>query len=78
MIKKIVKNASAFCFKEIRLGTTGDVDHEHKKYVGQISTILRALTSKYGGFLSHFDKINKNKIKSIRAQQNICLLTIMI
>ena len=39
----------------------GGSDIEHNKYVGQASTILRALTSKDGVFLSHFDKIDESQ-----------------
>ena len=55
----LVNNAFAYCFKEARLPTTVGSDKEHSKYVGQISTFMRALTSKAGDLLSHFDKIDK-------------------
>ena len=55
----LVNNAFAYCFNEARLSTTGGSDIEHNKYVGQESTFLRALTSKDGGLLSHFDKIDE-------------------
>ena len=51
-----VKNASGYCFKEARLSTTGSGDIEHNKYVGQMSTIMRAFSSKGGDLLSHLDK----------------------
>ena len=53
-----MKNAFAYCFEEARLTTTGGSDIEHNKYVGQVSTIMRALTSWDGDLKSHFDKIN--------------------
>ena len=34
----------------------GVSDIEHKKYVGQVSSIIRALTSKDEDLLPHFDK----------------------
>ena len=55
---RLVKNASAFCFKEGRLSTTGDSDIEHNKHVGQVSTNMRSFTSKNGYLLSLFDKID--------------------
>ena len=36
--------------------TTAGMDIEDIKYVGQVSTILRLLTSKDGDLFSHFDK----------------------
>ena len=38
------------------MATIRGSDIEHNKDCGQISTIMRALTSKNGDFLSHFDK----------------------
>ena len=38
---RIKSNASAYCFKEPFLSTTGGSDLEHNKYVVQISTIMR-------------------------------------
>ena len=58
---RLVKNAFAYCFKEARLSTTGGSDIEHNKYVGEVSTILRALTSKDGDLLAHFDKIDESE-----------------
>ena len=43
---RLVNKAFAFCFKEARLSTTGGLDLEHHKNVGQTSTIMRYLTSK--------------------------------
>ena len=53
---RLVKNAFAFCFKEARFSTPGGSDVEHNKYYGQVLTFMRALTSKDGDLLSHFDK----------------------
>ena len=44
----LVNNAFAYCFKETRVSTTGSSDTEHNKYVGQVSTIMRAFRSKDG------------------------------
>ena len=56
---RLVNNAFAYCFKEAHLSTTGGSDIEHNKYVGQVTTIMRALTSKDGDLSSHFDKIDE-------------------
>ena len=53
-----MNNAYAYCFKEGLIATTGGLDIEHIKFLGQVSTIMRALTSKHGDLLSHFDQIN--------------------
>ena len=58
---RLVNNAFAYCFKEAKLSTTGSGDIEHKKYIGQISTIMKALTSKDGSCLSHFAKIDESE-----------------
>ena len=50
-----------YCFKEARLNTTGGSDLENNKFVGQISTIMRASTSEDGDSLSHFDKIDESE-----------------
>ena len=49
----------AYVFKEGRLSTTSGNDLEHNKFVGQVSTIFRCLTSKDGDLLSQFDNINE-------------------
>ena len=53
---RLLNMALAYCFKEAKLSMTGDGDIEHGKYVGQVSTIMRVLTSKEGDLLSHFDE----------------------
>ena len=58
---RLVNNAFAFCFKEARLSSTGDSDIEHIKYVGQVSTTMRAFTSKDGDLLSHLDEIDESE-----------------
>ena len=68
---RLINTASAYCFKDGRLATTGGADLEHIKYVGQVSTIMRLLTSKDGDLSSFFDKIgasalnDKNILKRI-------------
>ena len=56
---RLVNNAFANSFKEARLSKTGGSDFENNINVGQASNIMRALTSKDGDLLSHFDKIDK-------------------
>ena len=56
---RLVNNPFAYCFKEATLSTTVSSKIEYNKYAGQVSTSLRALTSKDGVFLSHFDKIDE-------------------
>ena len=56
----ILNNAFAHCFKEARLSTTGSLDIEHNKFLGQFSTNMRVLTSKDGDLLCNFDEINES------------------
>ena len=53
---RLVNNAFAFCFKQNVLATTGGMDLEDIKYVGQVSTIMRLITSKEIDLSSCFDK----------------------
>ena len=50
-------NGFAYVFQEARLSTS-TTDLEHNKYVGQISSIMRVVSSKDGDLLSQFDNIN--------------------
>ena len=56
---RLVNNDFAYWFKEARLTTTGGSDVEHINFCGRISTITRAVTSKDGDLLSHFDEIDE-------------------
>ena len=56
---RMTNNAFAYCFKEAVLSSTSGGDIEHNKYVGPISTIMRAISSKDGDLLSQFDNINE-------------------
>ena len=56
---RLVNNVFAFCFKEARSSTTSGGDLEHNKFVGHLSTIMRAKTSKDGDLLSQCDNINE-------------------
>ena len=68
---RLINNAFAFCFTQATLTTTGGLDIEDIKYVGQVSTIMRLLTSKGGDLSSYFDKNgeavinNDNPLKQI-------------
>ena len=53
---RLINNAFAFCFTQATLTTTGGMDIEDIKYVGQVSTIMRLLTSKDGDLSSYFDR----------------------
>ena len=67
---RMTNNAFAFVFKEARLGTTSGSDLEHNKFVGQISTIIRSLTSRDGDLLSQFDNINEKVALNNDGTQN--------
>ena len=58
---RMVNNAFAYCFKEGTLSTTGGMEIERVKVLGQISTFMRVLTSKDGDLLSHFDNIDETQ-----------------
>ena len=53
---RLVKNAFAYCFTQATLSTTGGMDLEDIKYVGQVSTIMRLITSKDSDLSTYFDK----------------------
>ena len=59
---RLVNKGYAFCFKEVRLSTTTGSDIEHKKFCGQISTIMKVLSNKGDDLLSQFGNINENDI----------------
>ena len=61
---RLVNNAFAYCFKKVRSATTGSSDIELNKYVGQVSTILRALTNMDGDLTSYFAKIKKSEAET--------------
>ena len=68
---RLINIAFAFCFTQATLNTTGGMDIEDIKYVGQVSTIMRLLTSKDSDLSSYFDKNgeavidNNNPLKKI-------------
>ena len=55
---RLVNNAFAYCFKGGVISTTGGIEIEYVIFLGQVSTIMRSLTSKDGVLISHFDKFN--------------------
>ena len=55
---RLTKNGLAYVFQEARLSTS-TTDLEHNKHVGQISTIMRLVSSRDGDLLSQFDNINE-------------------
>ena len=61
---RLVNNAFAHCFKEETTSTTGGMEIEQVKFLGQVSTIMRALTSKDGDLLSRFDNIDETEAGS--------------
>ena len=68
---RFINNAFSYCFTQATLSTTGGLDLENIKYVGQVSTIMRLLTSKDSDLSSYFDKNgelvinNDNPLKKI-------------
>ena len=56
---RLINNAFADCFTQATLNTTGGLDIEDIKYVGQVSTRMRLLTSKGGDLSSYFDKLGE-------------------
>ena len=55
---RLVNNASVLCCKEAIISATGGMEIENIKFLGQVSFIMRSLTSKDGDLLPHFDKFN--------------------
>ena len=55
---RMVNDSFAFYFKEAALSTTGGMEIEQVKFLGQVATIMRSLRSKDGDLLSYFDSIN--------------------
>ena len=61
---RLVNNAFAHCFKEGVIQTTGGMEIENIKVMGQISTFMRASTKKDGDLISHFDQIDESPAAS--------------
>ena len=64
---RLVNNGFAYCFKEARLGTTIGSDIEIRKFCGQVSTIMGAISNKNGDLLSQLDKIYEMVFQYLRA-----------
>ena len=62
---RLINNAFAYCFTQATLSTTGSMDLEDIKYVGQVSTIMRMITSKDSDLSSYFDKNGESVIMII-------------
>ena len=43
------------------INTSGGMEIENNKFLGQVSTIMKSLTSKDGDLLSQFDNINEGE-----------------
>ena len=60
---RLINKSFAYCLKEGNLSTTGGSHLEHNKYVGQISTVMRFLTSQDSDLFAYFDKSRENPLK---------------
>ena len=69
----MINNASTYCFKEAKLSTTGGSDLEHNKYVGQVSTISRLLTSQDSDLSSCFDKSGESALNGNNVLKRIVI-----
>ena len=58
---RLLNIAFAYCFNGVMVATTGVSDLEVNKYLGQVSTIMRMLTSKDGVLISNSDKIDESE-----------------
>ena len=68
---RLVNIGYAFCFKEVTLSTTIGSDREHKKFCGQVSTIMKIISNKNGDLISQFDNINENDIPVLERLLNL-------
>ena len=69
---RLTNNGFAYVFQEARLSTS-TTDLEHNKYLGQISTIMRVVSSRDVHLLSQFDNINEEICANEDAtSENIC------
>ena len=68
---RLVNNAYAHKFKEFYLYFTRGNGKEYSKFVPQISTTMRLLTSRDGDLSSFFDKINKNDINDTSLRETL-------
>ena len=59
---RLVNIALAYTFKHASISTTSGSEIEINKFVGQVSTIVRVLTSKDDDLKSYLDKIDESQI----------------
>ena len=62
---RLTNNALAYAFQESVLATTSGSNLEHNKFVGQISTNMRVLTSKDWDLLTQFDNTNEGNTDDV-------------
>ena len=62
---RLIINGFAYVFQEAVLATTSGSNLEHNKFVGQISNILRGLTSKNGDLFSQFHNIDEGDTDAV-------------
>ena len=62
---RLVNSGFAYCFKGATISTTGGMKTEQGKFLGQVSTIMRSLTSKNCDLLSYFEKISERDANNI-------------
>ena len=55
---RLVNNGFAFYFTEAPIATTGGMEIDQVKFLGQVSTNMRSLTRKEGDLLFYFDNSN--------------------
>ena len=70
---KLMNNALAYCFKEGRLSTTGGSDLEHNKYVRQVGTIMRLLTSKDSYLSSCVDESGESPLNDNNVLERVLI-----
>ena len=58
---RLVNDAFAYCIKRGTISTTRGMEIEQVKFLGQVSTIMRALTSKDEDLLTYFDNIDETQ-----------------
>ena len=69
----MINNALAYCFKEVRLSTRGGSHLEHNKFVGQVITIMRLLTSKDSDLSSCFDSSGESALNDNNVLKRILI-----
>ena len=70
---RLINNAFAYCFSQATLSTTGGMDIEDIEYVGQVSTIMRLITSKDSDLSSYFDKNGESVINNNNSLKKILI-----